>query len=90
MILSEKDYRNIAAQIEEGSNSIEYDKGEETLHLECFYETEGSWEDDYYNGTGAYVEFYRRCTITEASVTNEDGVCTPFQMDEKRLEQLVA
>lgn len=90
MILTREDYENIARQIEEGKNSVTYDKGDEILQIDCIFETEGSWEDDYYNGTGAYVELARQLTITKAEVCNEDGISKPFDLDAGLLESLVA
>lgn len=90
MVLTEKDYENIAAKISEGSNSIDYDKGDETLHIDCVFETEGSWEDDFYNGTGAYIELYRRFFVEKARVYAEDGIPKPIEIDEAKLEKLIA
>lgn len=90
MKLNDNDYQKIAAQIEKGHNIIDYEKGDEMLHIECTFETEGSFEDDYYNGTGAYVEFARNLYVESAEIINEDGKSTPANIDTVKLEGLVA
>lgn len=93
MKLTEKDYRSIAVNIEEGTNSIEYEKDGETLFLECTFEREGYFEDDfhcgYMNGTGAWVETERTLYIDSAESYDEDGNKTPCEVDCPLLESII-
>ena len=90
MILTDNDYRNIASQITEGKNRIEYAKDGEILFIDCEYETEGSWEDDFYNGTGAWVEFDRNLYIEAAECLDANGEKVGCKVDKNRLERLIA
>ena len=93
MKLTEKDYENIAAQIEEGGNSIEYEKDGETLFLECSFSIEGYIEDDYHcgymNGTGAWIETERWLDIESAEVMDEEENVTPIFVDGGQLAEYV-
>ena len=90
MTLTEKDYKAIAAKIYEGRNNIEFEKGNETLFLECEFEVFGYREDDYFNGTGAFVETSRELNIESAVSYDENGTETPCKVNERLLERLVA
>lgn len=63
MTLTTNDYYEIASQIEDGSNSIEFEKDGETLFIECTLESDGYVEDDYYNGTGAMLKHSEHSTL---------------------------
>lgn len=54
MELTSNDYRAISEKISEGSNYVEYNKGNETIAIECKLEIDG-YEENGYNGTGAFV-----------------------------------
>lgn len=82
MTLTTNDYYEIANQIEDGSNSIEFEKDGEILFIECTLESDGYVEDDYYNGTGAYVETYRALYVESVESYNEDGEQTANNFDE--------
>lgn len=90
MKLNDNDYREIASRIEEGSDTIEYEKDGELLHIDYSYEVEGYREDDYYNGTGAFVETSRNLIIKNAETTDVDGNTKNVDMDESLLERLIA
>ena len=90
MILTEKDYRKIAKQINEGRNVLWYDKDGETLSIACELEIEGYVEDDYFRGTGAFVETARNLFIENAVVFDKEGNESPYDVDEKLLRKLVA
>lgn len=90
MELTSKDYRAIAEQIEEGDNYIEYPKGNETISIECKLEREGYEEDDYFNGTGAFVETSKNFYVVNVESWNEDGDNTTNDFDEKELDSWVA
>ncbi|MGL5979631.1 MAG: hypothetical protein ACRCZY_01905 [Phocaeicola sp.] len=66
MKLTEKDNQTIASQMKNEEGNIFFEKDGETF--EAFYtlEFEGYFEDDYSNGTGAY--------IIEAAIVTLDAV----------------
>ena len=43
-----------------------------TLNAKGWLELDGYLEDDYYNGTGAYIETYRSASVT-LTAYNEEG-----------------
>lgn len=88
MTLTTNDYYEIASQIEDGSNSIEFEKDGETLFIECTLESDGYVEDDYYNGTGAYVETFRALNVESVESYNEDGEQTANNFDEATLQEV--
>lgn len=88
MTLTTNDYYEIASQIEDGSNSIEFEKDGETLFIECTFESDGYVEDDYYNGTGAYVETFRALYVESVESYNEDGEQTANNFDEATLQEV--
>ena len=89
MILTNDDYRKIAAMIEEGGSSLEYTKDEDTLFIDYVFETDGYIEDDYQNGTGAFVETSRTFYVTAAEAYR-DGEETSLDFDEKVLKDFIA
>lgn len=89
MELTSTDYSAIAEQISEGSNYVEYNKGNETIAIECELDIEGYEENDYYNGTGAFVETSREFYVTNVESWNEEGDDTSNNFDEEELECLV-
>ena len=55
------------AEVHDSSDnfSVEIDVDDElTVTAEGFVEIDGYVEDDYYNGTGAFVETYRNASVT--------------------------
>ena len=90
MKLNDNDYREIASRIEEGSDTIEYEKDGELLHIDYTFEVEGYREDDYYNGTGAFVETSRNLIIENVKAVDIDGNTKNVDMDESLLERLIA
>ena len=88
MTLTTNDYYEIASQIKDGSNSIEFEKDGETLFIECALESDGYVEDDYYNGTGAYVETFRALYFESVESYNEDGEQTANNFDEATLQEV--
>ena len=89
MTLTREDYVAIASEIECGGYRIEYEKGGETLYLEYSFEKEGYVEDDYFDGTGAWVTTAKRLVIDSAKAYNEDGDEIPIEIDKDLLEDLV-
>lgn len=90
MILTTSDYIAIASQIEEGKGSVEFEKDNEILCFDYSYEIEGYVEDDYFNGTGAFIETSSLLYIENVESVNEDGDETTNDFCESELEKFVA
>lgn len=90
MELTSKDYRAIAEKIENGANYIEYSKGNETICIECNLEIEGYVEDDYYNGTGAFIETTKNLYVENVESWDDEGDDTSNDFDENELLSWVA
>lgn len=89
MNLTASDYMDIASQIEVGKGSIEFKKESETLFFDYSYEIEGYVEDDYFNGTGAFIETSSSLYIEGVESFNEDGEETSNDFSESELERIV-
>ena len=87
MILTGNDYINIAAQIEEGGNCIEYKKDGEWLFFDFELWQDGYVEDDYEKGTGAFVRTDLYLSITNCEVMDKDENITPFDLDEEVIKK---
>lgn len=90
MTLTTSDYIAIASQIEEGKGSVEFEKENEILCFDYSYEIEGYVEDDYFNGTGAFIETSSSLYIENVESVNEDGDETTNDFCESELEKFVA
>lgn len=90
MTLTTSDYIAIASQIEEGKGSVELEKENEILCFDYSYEIEGYVEDDYFNGTGAFIETSSSLYIENVESVNEDGDETTNDFCESELEKFVA
>lgn len=89
MVLTINDYYNIASKIKEDGESLEYEKDGEYLDIEYTFKIYGYVEDDYYHGTGAFVETSRFFDIDSAIATDEDGKRTKVKINKKLLSELV-
>lgn len=89
MNLTASDYMYIASQIEVGKGSIEFEKDNETLFLDYSYDVDGYVEDDYFNGTGAFVETSSSLNIENVESFNKDGDETTNNFCESELERMV-
>ncbi len=85
MVLSEKDYHEIVSMLEEGKNTLEYEKNGETLEIEYEYEENGYFENGYYNGTGAWVCTNKEIHIMNVISWNCDGEETENNFSSDRL-----
>lgn len=86
MTLTKQDYSNIARCVSLGHGTIEYNKGIETLSVYyCYFET-GYREDDYLNGTGAFVVTNIYLSADAESYDNENEMDTENNFNEKDLE----
>lgn len=65
MELTSNDYRAISEKISEGSNYVEYSKGNETIAIECKLEIDG-YEENGYDGTGAFVPTSKNLCIDKS------------------------
>ena len=90
MILTSIDYQNIANQIEVGKGSIEYEKCNEILVIVYTYTEEGYDEDNYFNGTGAYVVTSRHLSVEAADSYGQNGQTTRNNFSEYQLLPTVA
>lgn len=90
MTLTSIDYQNIANMIEVGSGTIEYAKGHETLFIDYIYTEDGYDEDDYFNGTGAYVVTTRFLSVGSVNCFNDNGEPTRADFCEGQLLTMVA
>mgnify|MGYP004527053177 CR=1 FL=1 len=90
MKLTSSDYMNIASQIEVGNGSIEYEKENEILCFDYSYDVDGYVENDYFNGTGAFVETSSSLCIEGVESFNEDGEQTSNNFNESELEKMIA
>ena len=90
MVLNEKDYVEIAKRIEKGVNAIEYEKDGETLLIDCTFDVDGYIEDDYFRGTGAWVETERCLTVDKVESYDAEGRDTLTDLDTDRLEKEIA
>ena len=90
MKLTNIDYQNIANLIEVGSDTIEYAKDGETLFIDYTYETDGYVEDDYFNGTGAYVAVERVLEVQAIDCLSGDGEASQSDFCEFQLLKYVA
>ena len=89
MKLTEDDYEALASQIEEGEDYAILDKDGEELEVHYQCEEDAYQEDDYYNGTGAWVVTAINVRILNVSCTNEDGDEVDNDFDEWKLYQEV-
>lgn len=89
MELTSNDYRAISEKISEGSNYVEYSKGNETIAIECKLEIDG-YEENGYNGTGAFVSTSKNLCIEKVESWNQNGDDTENDFNEDELMSWVA
>lgn len=81
--------RAIAASIEgnEGTFSVEVEMDANTVvEVSGSYEIDGYEEDDYSNGTGAWVTTYVAVSIESVEACNEDGETVDIACDLSMIE----
>lgn len=88
MKLTDKDYEAMAELMEDGDSCIEYKKNGETLYIDYNIDTDGYTEDDYFDGTGAYVCTYANCRINEYTCEDADGETVACNLDENKLKTI--
>lgn len=89
MILTDEDYRELASQIIDRQGYAILDKGNEELEIRYKYDEDGYCEDDYYNGTGAWVVTAVYLRVLDVICTNEDGSPCYHDFDENELYYFV-
>ena len=89
MTLTKNDYYEIAALMNDGGGSAEYEKEGETLYFEYSLDVDGYEENGYYDGTGAYIVRDAACIIENVECYGEDGERTECNLDEALLEKMV-
>ena len=90
MTLTNTDYSEISSMIEEGNGTIEYEKDGEILFIDYTYDVEGYVENDYFNGTGAFVVTSVDFNVNDAECYDEDGEEKDTDFDEYKLYKMVA
>lgn len=91
MRLENSDYDAILSKIDTTDSylqEIEYEKGNETLFLTVQVRTDGYEEDDYLNGTGAFVATDTDVDIDNVVSCNEDGD-TDNDFDAEKLKEMI-
>ena len=78
-----------AATESEGYFDIDIEDGEDTINVRGCYEIDGYREDDYFNGTGAWVTTYCNVSIIEVTAYNEDGDEITYNINETDVENAV-
>lgn len=92
MKLTKNDYQSIIEQIDflyDGEQTVEIEKDGETLEVTVTYHEDGYFEDDYYNGTGAFVSTMQELVVKSVVSFNEDGD-TENDFDEDTLYKMAA
>lgn len=90
MRLYNRDYEQLAQKCADcanaGISSISIDKKDETLTLTVDVTVEGYTEDDYYNGTGAFVPVTAECRILDIELSSQDEKAKEPKVDTRRIE----
>ena len=89
MKLTDEDYEVLAAQITEGDNYAQLESGDEVLEIRYSYEEDGYREDDYEDGTGAWITTGIDLYISSVKCYNEDGEECDHDFDDYKLYQLL-
>lgn len=88
MELTRNDYNYIVDSMDKDSSSVEYEKDGETLYIEYEVELDGYVEDDYLNGTDAWITTIAIVFITNTKCFDEEGKETECKVDTRLLEKL--
>ena len=88
MELTRNDYNDIVDLMDNDSSSVEYEKDGETLYIEYEVELDGYVEDDYLNGTDAWITTRAIVVITNTKCFDEEGKETECKVDTRLLEKL--
>lgn len=83
------DYLKIAKQISEDRSTIEYQKDNFILTIYYLFKIEGYRENDYFNGTGGFVETSRNFRVYDIECVDEDSNDANTDFDQDKLESYV-
>lgn len=83
------DYLQIAKQINEEDDVVYYEKDGFILTIYYLFKIEGYREDDYFNGTGGFVETSRDFRVYDVECVDEDSNDADTDFDENKLESYV-
>lgn len=85
-------YKELAHVEDNGLFELDVDVDENTtVHAIGSLETQGYYEDDYYNGTGAYVVTQRdACIHLTATLYDNDGDCEEVAIDDDQRKEAEA
>lgn len=83
---------NAIAESIEGNNgtfSVEVEVNNTLVVVDGNFEIDGYCEDDYFNGTGAWVTTYAAVSIESVEAYNEDGEAIELACDLSKIENCV-
>lgn len=87
--LTEDDYEELASQVEEGEGVATIDKDGNEINVSYCYEEDAYQEDDYYNGTGAWVVTGCNLSVEGVECYDYDGNMIDVELDELKLYSIV-
>ena len=89
MKLTDYDYEQIASKMTTERCITKYHKNGEILAIEYDCDVTGSVEDDYNNGTGAFIPSMAKCVIGDHESYTTKGDITETELDDAKLASLV-
>lgn len=89
LYIAQTDYLNISKQINEEDSVLEYEKDNFILTIYYLFKIEGYRENDYFNGTGGFVETSRDFRVYDVECVDEDSNDADTDFDENKLESYV-
>lgn len=89
LYIAQTDYLNISKQINEEDSVLEYEKYNFILTIYYLFKIEGYRENDYFNGTGGFVETSRDFRVYDVECVDEDSNDADTDFDENKLESYV-
>lgn len=87
--IAQTDYLNISKQINEEDSVLEDEKDNFILTIYYLFKIEGYRENDYFNGTGGFVETSRDFRVYDVECVDEDSNDAYTDFDEHKLEYYV-
>ena len=89
LYIAQTDYLNISKQINEEDSVLEYEKDNFILTIYYLFKIEWYRENDYFNGTGGFVETSRDFRVYDVECVDEDSNDADTDFDENKLESYV-
>lgn len=91
MRLYNRDYQQLAQKCADcanaGISAVSVEKKDETLTLTVDVTVEGYTEDDYYNGTGAFVPVTAECRVIDVELSSLNDKAKTPNVDTARIEK---